>query len=125
LASDLTVDLDANTTQHLITDIELLRVHLDIERWHVLGFSWGTTLALAYAQSHPDRVTALVLGLVTTTSRREVAWLTEGVGRLFPEQWARFSVTGATGLFSKKTDFSTMRAPWTEFPEFSSTAVTT
>jgi proline iminopeptidase len=91
LAGDPAVDLDTNTTHHLIADIELLRVHLEIEQWHVLGFSWGTTLALGYAQAHPERVSALVLGLVTTTSRREVAWLTEGVGRLFPEQWARFT----------------------------------
>lgn len=91
LAGDPAVDLDSNTTHHLIADIELLRAYLGIEKWHVLGFSWGTTLALAYAQSHPERVSALVLGLVTTTSRREVDWLTEGVGRLFPEQWARFT----------------------------------
>ena len=84
-------DLKHNTTQHLIGDIELLRVHLAIDRWLVLGASWGTTLALAYAQAHPESVVALVLASVTTTSRREVQWLTRGVGRLFPQQWERFA----------------------------------
>jgi len=84
-------DLRTNTTQHLIADIERLRESLAIERWVVLGVSWGTTLALAYAQTFPDRVAALVLASVTTTSRREVQWLTEGVGRIFPREWERFA----------------------------------
>lgn len=91
LAGDPAVDLSVNTTHHLIADIELLRNHLQIEKWHVVGFSWGTTLSLAYAESFPERIGGLVLGLVTTTSRREVAWITEGVGRIFPQQWERFS----------------------------------
>ena len=91
LASDPAIDLSSNTTTHLIMDIERLRAHLQIDRWHVLGFSWGTTLSLAYAEAFPNRIIGLVLGLVTTTSRREVAWLTEGVGRIFPEQWERFA----------------------------------
>jgi proline iminopeptidase len=53
--------------------------------------SWGTTLGLAYAQAHPRRVDALVLALVTTTSRREVEWITHGVGRIFPREWNRFA----------------------------------
>ena len=83
--------LEVNTTAHLLRDIELLRGHLGIERWVVLGLSWGCTLALAYAQAHPGCVTALVLAGVTTTSRREVDWLVRGVGRIFPEQWERFA----------------------------------
>src|SRR5262245_8106531 len=63
LASDVGADLSANTTPHLIADIEALREHLGIDRWVILGLSWGTTLALAYAQAHPSRVAALVLGL--------------------------------------------------------------
>ncbi|HEY6486700.1 MAG TPA: prolyl aminopeptidase [Candidatus Cybelea sp.] len=84
-------DLDVNTTQHLIADLELLRRQLAIERWTVVGGSWGTTLALAYAQAHPHRVIAIVLASVTTSSRREVLWITNGVGRIFPEQWERFA----------------------------------
>ncbi len=84
-------DLATNTTPHLVADIEVLRVHLGVERWTVLGVSWGTTLALAYAEAHPDRVEGLVLALVTTTSRREVEWLTRDVGRIFPEEWDRFT----------------------------------
>lgn len=91
LASAPDADLSTNTTQHLIADMELLREHLGIERWIVMGLSWGSTLAQAYAHAHPQRVIALVLGLVTTTSRREVEWITEDVGRIFPREWDRFA----------------------------------
>jgi proline iminopeptidase len=84
------VDLAANTTHHLVADIERLRRHLSIERWLVLGGSWGSTLALAYAQAHPDRVSEIVLFSVTTTSRRDVEWITRDVGRVFPAEWERF-----------------------------------
>ncbi len=89
-------DLAVNTTSHLIADIERLREHLQIDRWEVLGVSWGTTLALAYAQAFPHRINALVLASVTTTSRREVEWITHGIGRAFPEQWERFASAGFT-----------------------------
>jgi proline iminopeptidase len=91
LASDPNANLAANTTFHLIADIEALREMLGVDRWTILGLSWGTTLGLAYAQAHPHRVRALVLGFVTTTSRREVQWITEGVGRIFPREWDQFT----------------------------------
>ncbi len=91
LASEPAADLSANTTAHLVADIERLRELHRIEKWTAFGLSWGTTLGLAYAQAHPRRVDALVLGLVTTTSRREVEWLTHDVGRIFPEEWERFA----------------------------------
>ncbi|GAC1406488.1 MAG: prolyl aminopeptidase [Candidatus Velthaea sp.] len=91
LASELAADLRTNTTPHLIADIELLRRHHRVESWTILGISWGTTLGLAYAEAYPHRVNALVLALVTTTSRREVQWLTHDVGRIFPEAWDRFA----------------------------------
>ena len=91
LASEPDADLSSNTTAHLIADIEALRHHHAIERWTVLGLSWGTTLGLAYAQAHPQRISALVLALVTTTSRREVEWITRDVGRIFPREWDRFA----------------------------------
>lgn len=91
LASEPDADLGANTTVHLIADIEALRRHLGVASWTVLGMSWGTTLGLAYAQANPERVNALVLALVTTTSRREVEWLTRDVGRIFPQEWDRFA----------------------------------
>jgi proline iminopeptidase len=91
LASEFGADLATNTTTHLIADIELLRVKLGVDRWTILGLSWGTTLGLAYAQAHPERVSAMVLGFVTTTSRAEVRWITEDVGRIFPEDWDRFA----------------------------------
>ncbi|ROS52640.1 alpha/beta fold hydrolase [Frigoribacterium sp. PhB24] len=83
--------LERHTTQRLVADLEEVRDRLGIESWVVGGVSWGTTLALAYGEEHPDRVRALALKAVTTTSRDEVDWITEGgVGRLFPEEWAVF-----------------------------------
>ncbi len=90
-ASDPDADLRANTTTHLIADIELLRDHLGVATWTVVGMSWGTTLGLAYAQAHPAKVNAMVLAMVTTTSRREVEWLTHDVGRIFPQEWHHFA----------------------------------
>ena len=90
LITDPDYDLGSNTTKALLADIEQLREHLCIERWLLTGASWGTTLALAYAQAHPERVSELVLAAVTTTSRTEVTWITETVGRFFPEAWSEF-----------------------------------
>lgn len=90
-AGDIRASLAGNTTQALIADLELLREHLAIDRWMLVGVSWGTTLALAYAQAHPHRVRALALMLVTTTSRHEVEWITEDMGRVFPREWDAFA----------------------------------
>lgn len=90
LASEPDADLSGQTTQHLVADVERLREHLGVERWAcVLGVSWGTTLALAYAHAHRARLEAIVLALLTTTSRAEVRWITEDVGRIFPREWDR------------------------------------
>lgn len=89
-ATDPVVDLSANTTQHLVADIEALRAHLGIERWLVEGGSWGVTLALAYAQAYPERVTELVLAAVTNGNRSETDWITRDMGRVFPREWERF-----------------------------------
>jgi proline iminopeptidase len=89
-ASQPEVDLSANTTQNLVSDIEALREHLGIGSWLVWGGSWGCTLALAYAEAHPDRVTEMILWGVTTGRRSETDWLFRGgVAPLFPEQWER------------------------------------
>ncbi|MFJ3956284.1 alpha/beta fold hydrolase [Arthrobacter sp. NPDC090010] len=90
-ASDPSTDLSVNTTTQLIEDIEALRAARGVDRWIVNGVSWGSTLALAYGQTHPGRIAGLVLFAVTTTSRREVHWITEGVGAVFPEAWHRFA----------------------------------
>lgn len=82
--------MSVNTTEHLIADMEAVRVHLGIERWLIAGGSWGTTLALAHAQRHPSRVTEMVLSDITTSRRVEAAWLHGGVARFFPEAWERF-----------------------------------
>jgi proline iminopeptidase len=96
-ASEPDTDLATNTTQHLLADIEALREHLGVERWLVYGVSWGTTLGLAYAQRHPDRVLALVLASVVTTTAREVQWVTRDMGRVFPAQWARLRAGAGSG----------------------------
>ena len=83
-------DLGSNTTQALLADIEQLREHLCIERWLLAGVSWGTTLALAYARAHPERVSEIVLAAITTTSRTEVTWITETIGCIFSEAWSEF-----------------------------------
>ena len=93
LVTDPDYDLGSNTTQALLADIEQLREHLGIERWLLTGVSWGTTLALAYAQAYPERVSEIVLAAVTNTSRAEVTWITETIGCFFPEAWAEFERT--------------------------------
>ena len=81
-------DLVDNTTWHLVADIEQLRTQLGIERWQVFGGSWGSTLALAYAQTHPQRVTELVLRGIFMLRRWELEWFyQEGASRLFPDAW--------------------------------------
>ena len=89
-ASDPVVDMSANTTDHLLADMERLREELGVERWLLYGGSWGSTLILAYAEQHPERVSEIVLLGVTTTRRSEIDWLYHGVGRFFPAEWARF-----------------------------------
>jgi proline iminopeptidase len=83
--------LDDNTTWSLIEDIERLRVHLGVEKWTVFGGSWGSTLALAYAIKHPDRVDGLVLRGIFLLTDRELHWFyQEGASMLFPDAWERF-----------------------------------
>ncbi|MET9855904.1 prolyl aminopeptidase [Streptomyces sp. NPDC006450] len=89
-ASDPATDMRHNTTGHLVADMERLREHLGIGRWLLYGGSWGSTLILAYAERHPERVCEIVIAAVTTTRRSEIDWLYRGVGRYFPEQWDRF-----------------------------------
>lgn len=87
-ASDPAADLRYNTTWHLVADLELLRRNLGIRRWQVFGGSWGSTLALAYAQSHPDVVSELVLRGIFTLRRHELEWFYEGgAAALFPDLW--------------------------------------
>jgi proline iminopeptidase len=82
--------LASNMTRHLVEDIERLRRHLGIDRWMVFGVSWGSTLALAYSETYPDRVEAIVLGAVTMTRPSEIDWLYRGVGVLLPGPWEEF-----------------------------------
>jgi proline iminopeptidase len=83
-------DLSANTTHHLIADIERLREHLGVRRWLIWGGSWGVTLGLAYAERYPERVSEMVLASVTMSRPADIHWLYHEVGRYFPEEWERF-----------------------------------
>ena len=84
-------DLVDNTTWHLVEDIETLRVKLGIDRWQVFGGSWGSTLALAYAETHPKRVTELVLRGIFMLRRWELEWFyQQGCSRLFPDAWEKY-----------------------------------
>lgn len=84
-------DLVDNSTWDLVADIETLRTHLGIDRWQVFGGSWGSTLALAYAQTHPRQVTELILRGIFMLRRWELEWFyQEGASRLFPEAWQQY-----------------------------------
>ncbi|MGC1818421.1 MAG: prolyl aminopeptidase [Casimicrobiaceae bacterium] len=86
-----TADTVDNTTAHLVDDIERLREHLGIERWVLFGGSWGSTLALAYAEAHPGRVLGLVLRGVFLASAEEIRWFMAGMRQFFPEAWRDFA----------------------------------
>jgi proline iminopeptidase len=84
-------ELEANTTWHLVADMERLRALAGVDRWLVFGGSWGSTLALAYAETYPERVSALVLRGMYTLTRAELDWYYQyGVSEIFPDKWERF-----------------------------------
>lgn len=90
-------ELRENTTQALVADLERIREALGIDRWALLGGSWGATLALRYAQAHPDRVLGIILRGTFLASRRELEWFfADGASRLFPDHWDHF--VGAVGV---------------------------
>jgi proline iminopeptidase len=84
--------LDGNTTWHLVADMEALREHLGIQRWQVFGGSWGSTLALAYAEKHPERVSELILRGIFTLRQRELDWFYQegGASRIFPDAFEHY-----------------------------------
>ncbi|HUY83365.1 MAG TPA: prolyl aminopeptidase, partial [Steroidobacteraceae bacterium] len=84
-------NLVENTTWHLVADVERLRKHLGINRWLVFGGSWGSTLALAYAETHPERVTELVLRGIFLLRHTEIRWMYQhGASALFPDRWEEY-----------------------------------
>jgi proline iminopeptidase len=90
-ASTPRASLEDNTTWDLVADIEKIRVHLGIDRWLVFGGSWGSTLALAYSETHPDRVSAIVLRGIFLLRPHEIRWFyQEGASFVFPEFWEHF-----------------------------------
>jgi proline iminopeptidase len=84
-------ELRDNTTQHLVTDLESLRRHLGIDRWLVFGGSWGSTLAIAYAEAHPERCLGLVLRGIFLCRKSEIDWFLYGLRSVFPEAWEKFA----------------------------------
>jgi proline iminopeptidase len=90
-ASDLGTDLSTNTTPHLVADIERLREMIGVDRWLVFGGSWGSTLGLAYAETHPERVSALIVRGIFTIRGLELRWSYEGgAAHLFPDLFSAF-----------------------------------
>ncbi len=84
-------NLENNTTWDLVNDIEILRVALQIDRWQVFGGSWGSTLALAYCQKHPDRVTEIVLRGIFMLRKKEIDWFYQhGASEIFPDRWEHY-----------------------------------
>lgn len=85
-------EIRENTTQDLVADIEKIRQHLQIEKWHVYGFSWGSTLALAYTETHTDKVSALMVGGIFTMTKWELNWLHNKDAQIFyPDAWEIYS----------------------------------
>lgn len=97
-AADDNVNWDSIDMDHHIRDIEQLREHLGITQWIVFGLSWGSVLALTYAERHPDKVSAVVVAAVSTGTRADHDWITVDVGRFFPEQWDGFRDHVPAGL---------------------------
>jgi proline iminopeptidase len=84
-------EVAGNTTQALVADIERLRVHLGVEQWLVFGGSWGSTLALVYAETHPDRVLGLILRGIFLGRKQDVRWFyQDGANRILPDHWEEF-----------------------------------
>ena len=83
--------IENNTRDNLVNDIEMLRKHLNIDKWHVCGGSWGSTLALSYAIKHTDRVKSLVLRGIFLLEQHEVDWWLYGIKTVFPDIWEKFS----------------------------------
>ncbi|MGH8190350.1 MAG: prolyl aminopeptidase [Rhodanobacteraceae bacterium] len=99
-------DLEDNTTQDLVADIERIREHLGIERWVAFGGSWGSTLALKYAQAHPDRALALVLRGIFLGRPEEIRWFYEegGASRILPDKWQRYAAAIPPGERGRMLD---------------------
>ncbi len=83
--------LENNTTAHLVDDIERLRVRLNIEKWHLFGGSWGSTLALSYARAHPERCISMILRGIFLMEQPEIDWFLYGIKMIFPEAWEQFA----------------------------------
>ena len=93
-------DTDHNTSADLVDDLDQLRRHLNLDKWVLFGGSWGSTLALLYAQTYPERVSAMILRGIFLSRQQDIDWLYQsGAGRYFPEEWGRFlePVDGCTG----------------------------
>jgi proline iminopeptidase len=83
--------LENNTTAHLVADMEALRIHLGVDRWHLFGGSWGSTLALHYAIAHGERILSMILRGIFLCEQDEVEWFLYGMRKIFPEAWEQFA----------------------------------
>src|SRR5215217_2518694 len=111
--------LEDNTTWSLIEDIERLRVHLGVEKWTVFGGSWGSTLAIAYAITHPDRVEGLILRGIFLLTERELKWFyQDGASYLFPDAWEKVKAQAAAAWSQWEGDTISIRGPEARPPKF-------
>ncbi len=85
------MDWTAIDMNHHVADIEQLRDYLEIERWTVVGVSWGSVLGLTYSETYPDRINALIVGPVSTGTQADIDWITVGCGRFYPKEWQAFA----------------------------------
>lgn len=95
----------ANTTQHLVADVELLRRSLGVQRWLLFGGSWGSTVALAYAVAHPHAVAGLILRGVFLGGREEIQWYLSGMRRFIPEAWNEFAADAGAEPLGRYQEF--------------------
>lgn len=96
--------LQNNTLGHLVEDIEKLRDHLKIDRWHLFGGSWGSTLSLAYAMQHPENCISLILRSIFLMEQPEIDWFMVGIKSIFPEAWESFSSNNPDQLLANYYD---------------------
>lgn len=101
LACENLKNLNDNNTQNLIKDIESLRCLLEVESMMIVGISFGTFLAISYAQQHPQRVNSMVLGAITSLSKQDINWITNDISKIFPVEWQQLSNAVATNNQTK------------------------
>ena len=116
-AADPATDMAHNTTEHLLADMEALREHLGVQRWLLYGGSWASTLILAYAQRHPERVNGIILVGVTMTRPQEIDWLYHGLRLFLPDRVVALPRGGARSWNATATSSKAIGSSWNDHPD--------